>query len=118
MATFNLFKTIVVVLFCISLISPCSANNTTTQPRFSDIIIFGDSIVGAGNNNYINTLFKGNNPPYGENYHCHSATGRFSNGKIVPGFLASYLGIKDMVPSFLEPNLSNDELRTGVNVAI
>lgn len=43
--------------------------------------------------------------------------GRFSDGKLIPDLLASMLGIKEMVPPFLQPNLSNLELLTGVNFA-
>ena len=116
MATSNLFI-IVVVLVWMTLINTCSAIKSTTPPKFPAIIIFGDSTVDAGNNNYINTFFKANNPPYGENYPGHIPTGRFSDGKLVPDFLASFLWIKEAVPPFLEPNLSEDELRTGVNFA-
>ncbi|XWS38989.1 hypothetical protein CRYUN_Cryun18bG0011400 [Craigia yunnanensis] len=119
MATSNLFKIIVVVVVWMCLINSCSPmkQKHTKQPKFPAIIIFGDSTVDAGNNNYINTFFKANNPPYGENYPGHIPTGRFSDGKLVPDFLASFLGIKESVPPFLEPNLSDDELRTGISFA-
>ena len=116
MATSNLFI-IVVVLVWMTLINTCSAIKSTTPPKFPAIIVFGDSTVDTGNNNYICTLFKANMPPYGENYPGHIPTGRFSDGKLVPDFLASFLGIKEAVPPFLEPNLSDDELRTGVSFA-
>ncbi|XVF65867.1 hypothetical protein PTKIN_Ptkin09bG0285600 [Pterospermum kingtungense] len=119
MATSNLSKIVVLALVCMSSINSCSStnDNTTPPPKFPAILIFGDSTVDAGNNNYIRTFFKGNNAPYGENYPGHVPTGRFSDGKLVPDFLASSLGIKEAVPPFLDPNLSDDELRTGVNFA-
>ncbi|KAM7256086.1 hypothetical protein ACFE04_011827 [Oxalis oulophora] len=52
--------------------------------------------------------------PYGKDYVGHKATGRFSNGKLVPDFAAAVLGIKDSVPAFLDPNLSDEDIRTGV----
>ncbi|XVE80961.1 hypothetical protein DITRI_Ditri15bG0023700 [Diplodiscus trichospermus] len=111
-------KTVVVVLVCMTLINCCSATtNHKTQPKFPAIIIFGDSTVDPGNNNYINTTFKANIPPHGIDFPGQLASGRFSDGKLVPDFLASFLGIKDAVPPFLDPNLSDDELRTGVSFA-
>ncbi|XVE80962.1 hypothetical protein DITRI_Ditri15bG0023800 [Diplodiscus trichospermus] len=55
--------------------------------------------------------------PYGIDFPGHIPSGRFSDGKLVPDFLASSLGIKDAVPPFLDPNLSDDELLTGVSFA-
>lgn len=83
----------------------------------STILIFGDSTVDTGNNNYVMTLFKGNFYPYGKDFPGKIPTGRFSNGKLVPDFLASMLGIKQLVPPFLDPSLSHDELLTGVSFA-
>ncbi|KAK3015666.1 hypothetical protein RJ639_007503 [Escallonia herrerae] len=92
----------------------CSSESTT---KFPAILIFGDSTVDTGNNNYIPTIAKGNHRPYGLDFPGHIPTGRFSNGKLVPDFLVSVLGIKEAVPPFLQPNLSDDELRTGVSFA-
>ncbi|KAK9999088.1 hypothetical protein SO802_018691 [Lithocarpus litseifolius] len=81
-----------------------SINTTTskslTLPKFQAILFFGDSTVDTGNNNYIHTVLKANQ--------------RFSNGKLIPDPVANLLGIKDNVPPFLDPNITNDELRTGV----
>ncbi|GAA0146669.1 hydrolase [Lithospermum erythrorhizon] len=43
--------------------------------------------------------------------------GRFSDGKLEPDFLASILRIKENVPPFLHPNLSDEEIVTGVSFA-
>ncbi|KAK8596567.1 hypothetical protein V6N13_001183 [Hibiscus sabdariffa] len=94
--------------------SPTSA---ATGSNFTSILIFGDSTVDTGNNNFIGTVFKANHLPYGQDFPGHIPTGRFSNGKLIPDFVASVLGIKQTVPPFLDPNLSNDELRTGVSFA-
>ncbi|XP_027368457.1 uncharacterized protein LOC113874434 [Abrus precatorius] len=108
-------------LYLIMLIHTCivvfAIKNNVTLPKFSSILVFGDSQVDTGNNNYINTLVKANHLPYGKDFPGHIPTGRFSNGKLVPDFLASILNIKDTVPPFLEPNLSNKELLTGVTFA-
>ena len=73
--------------------------------------------MDTGNNNYLKTLIKGNHFPYGQDFPGHVATGRFSNGKLIPDFLASMLNIKETVPPFLDPNLSDNDLVTGVNFA-
>ncbi|KAM4095907.1 hypothetical protein ACJW30_08G066400 [Castanea mollissima] len=96
------------------------ATNTcqaSTLPKFPAILIFGDSSVDTGNNNYINTIFQSNHYPYGINFPGQVPTGRFSDGKIPSDLLANMLGIKESVPPFLNPNLSNDELRAGVYFA-
>ncbi|KAM3343589.1 hypothetical protein P3S68_025678 [Capsicum galapagoense] len=72
----------------------------------SAIFVFGDSSVDPGNNNYINTIAKCNFPPYGQDFVNHRSTGRFTNGHLVTDYLASYVGIKDFVPPYLDPSLS------------
>lgn len=90
------------------------ASNITKYPA---ILVFGDSTVDTGNNNFILTTFKSNHYPYGREFRNSIPTGRFSNGLLVPDLLASLFGIKDFVPPYLDPSLSNDELRTGVSFA-
>ncbi|KAJ4826611.1 hypothetical protein Tsubulata_038513 [Turnera subulata] len=80
----------------------------------TNILVFGDSTVDTGNNNYAKTLIKGNYHPYGHDFPNHTPTGRFSNGKLIPDFVASTLDIKDAVPPFLDPSLSDDDIKTGV----
>lgn len=46
------------------------------------VIVFGDSIVDAGNNNNLKTPAKCNFPPYGRDFMGGVSTGRFSNGKV------------------------------------
>ncbi|XP_055961519.1 GDSL esterase/lipase At1g06990-like [Mercurialis annua] len=88
-----------------------------TLPKFTAILVFGDSTVDSGNNNYIKTWVKGNFKPYGKDFPSHIPTGRFSNGKLIPDFIASSFGIKESVPPFLDPTLSDNEIVTGVNFA-
>ncbi|KAL2475277.1 GDSL esterase/lipase [Abeliophyllum distichum] len=78
------------------------------------ILVFGDSTVDSGNNNYIATPFKANFPPYGIDFPNHIPTGRFSDGRLVPDFLAHYTRVKDYVPPYLDPTLTVDDLATGV----
>ncbi|MCL7022869.1 hypothetical protein MKW94_004981 [Papaver nudicaule] len=86
-------------------------------PIFPAILIFGDSAVDTGNNNYIPTMVKSNHSPYGQDFPNGTATGRFSNGLLVPDLLASSFGIKEFVPPYFDPSLSDNELPTGVSFA-
>ncbi|XVF05821.1 hypothetical protein REPUB_Repub05bG0206100 [Reevesia pubescens] len=99
------------------IISICNLTRAATLPNYASILIFGDSTVDTGNNNLINTFFKANHLPYGQNFPAGIPTGRFSNGKLIPDFIASFLGIKQTVPPSLDPNLSDDDIRTGVSFA-
>ncbi|GAV58663.1 LOW QUALITY PROTEIN: Lipase_GDSL domain-containing protein, partial [Cephalotus follicularis] len=103
--------------FFITLVVLFNISNAINFPNFTNILFFGDSTLDTGNNNYIPTIAKCNFYPYGKDYPGHVPTGRFSNGKLVPDLVASFLGIKQSVPPFLDPNLSDDEIRTGVNFA-
>ncbi|CAK8562097.1 unnamed protein product [Lathyrus sativus] len=81
---------------------------------FPAVIAFGDSVLDTGNNNYIHTIVKSDFKPYGKDFTGGKATGRFSNGKIPSDFFAEYFGIKELVPPYLDPNLTTEELLTGV----
>ena len=56
------------------------------------LFIFGDSVVDAGNNNYINTTtdFQVNFSPYGESFFRYP-TGRPSNGRLIPDFIGKII---------------------------
>ncbi|XP_078162293.1 GDSL esterase/lipase EXL3-like [Carex rostrata] len=87
-------------------------------PQVPALIVFGDSITDPGNNNGLQFSWaKCNFPPYGRDFKDQRATGRFSNGKIPPDFLASQLGIKEYLPAYLDPELSDEDLLTGVSFA-
>ncbi|KAJ4891404.1 GDSL esterase/lipase [Raphanus sativus] len=110
-------KTITFTLFiATTLFASCNAAaNATTKPLFPAILIFGDSTVDTGNNNYpLNTFFRATHFPYGIDLPDHKANGRFSNGKLIPDILAAKFNIKQFVPPFLQPNLSDQEIVTGV----
>ncbi|VVA90250.1 unnamed protein product [Arabis nemorensis] len=112
-------ETIVAVLFLITLGASCNAaKNAATQPLAPAILIFGDSTVDTGNNNYHSkSNFKANHIPYGVDIPEKPANGRFSNGKLYCDIIASKLHIKELVPPFLQPNLSDAEIITGVSFA-
>ncbi|GLT82611.1 hypothetical protein SLE2022_009720 [Rubroshorea leprosula] len=82
------------------------------------IFVFGDSIVDPGNNNKLNnTIAKCNFPPYGRDFPGGKPTGRFSNGKLATDFAAELLGVKELLPAYLDPTLQLQDLLTGVSFA-
>ncbi|OAY63393.1 GDSL esterase/lipase EXL3 [Ananas comosus] len=90
---------------------------TTTMPTVPAVIVFGDSIVDPGNNNVIKTIIKCNFPPYGVDFADHKPTGRFCDGKIPTDFIASKLGVKELLPPYLGTYLNPQDLLTGVSFA-
>ncbi|XP_010266838.1 PREDICTED: GDSL esterase/lipase EXL3-like [Nelumbo nucifera] len=84
---------------------------------FPAVFVFGDSIVDTGNNNYLVSVAKSNFPPYGRDFPERKATGRFCNGRVPSDFLAENLGVKNLLPPYLDPNLQIEDLLTGVNFA-
>ncbi|CAH9054924.1 unnamed protein product [Cuscuta europaea] len=81
------------------------------------VIGFGDSLIDQGMNNYIPTIAKCNFPPYGDDLPGGNPTGRFSNGKTPMDIIAEELGVKELVPPYLDPNLPIEDLKTGVSFA-
>uniref|UniRef100_A0A7N0V3V5 GDSL esterase/lipase EXL3 n=1 Tax=Kalanchoe fedtschenkoi TaxID=63787 RepID=A0A7N0V3V5_KALFE len=81
------------------------------------VLIFGDSIVDAGNNNNLKSAIKANFLPYGRDFEGGVPTGRFCNGRVPSDMIASELGIKDTVPAYLDPDLKPEDLLTGVTFA-
>ncbi|KAL7599051.1 hypothetical protein Lser_V15G26670 [Lactuca serriola] len=79
------------------------------------LFIFGDSLFDPGNNNYINTTtdLQANFWPYGESY-FHPPSGRFSDGRIIPDFIAEFAGLP-LIPAYLDPH--NNEFLNGANFA-
>lgn len=53
------------------------------------LLFFGDSVIDPGNNNQLITFTKANFPPYGRDFAGKKATGRFSNGKIIPDIIGT-----------------------------
>ncbi|XP_048129813.1 GDSL esterase/lipase At5g42170-like isoform X4 [Rhodamnia argentea] len=98
----------------------CTPQAEVVVPKnatISAIFMFGDSIVDTGNNNHLVTLVKSNFPPYGRDFMGGKPTGRFSNGKVPADLFAEKLGIKELLPAFLDPNLQLQDLIGGVNFA-
>ncbi|XP_062205820.1 GDSL esterase/lipase At3g14820-like [Phragmites australis] len=96
---------------------PTAAGGGSGTPKVPALFAFGDSIVDTGNNNYFWTITRSNFRPYGRDFPGQEATGRFSDGKISMDFLASGLGLKEMLPPYLDKNLTLEDLKTGVSFA-
>lgn len=81
------------------------------------IIVFGDSSVDAGNNNFIPTTARCNFLPYGRDFKGGVATGRFSNGKIPTDFVSEGFRIKATIPAYLDTAYNISDFATGVTFA-
>ncbi|XWS16113.1 hypothetical protein CRYUN_Cryun34aG0057700 [Craigia yunnanensis] len=77
------------------------------------LFVFGDSLFDPGNNNYINTIAQANFPPYGETFFKYP-TGRFSDGRLIPDFIAKHANLP-LIPPYLQPG--NHQFTYGVNFA-
>ncbi|KAA8546292.1 hypothetical protein F0562_002969 [Nyssa sinensis] len=77
------------------------------------LFVFGDSLFDPGNNNYINTTARANFWPYGETFFKYP-TGRFSDGRLIPDFIAEYAKLP-LIPPYKQPG--NHHFINGVNFA-
>ncbi|KAK7306628.1 hypothetical protein VNO77_44579 [Canavalia gladiata] len=84
------------------------------EAKVPAIMVFGDSSVDAGNNNYIATVARSNFQPYGRDFVGGKATGRFSNGRIATDFISQAFGVKPYIPAYLDPNYNISHFATGV----
>ncbi|KAJ4717725.1 GDSL esterase/lipase [Melia azedarach] len=97
-----------------SLLIPSHGHRALPEKQAA-LFIFGDSLFDAGNNNHINTTidYQANFFPYGETFFKY-ATGRHSDGRLIPDFIAEYAKLP-LIPTFL-PSTSH-EFTFGVNFA-
>ncbi|XP_019095131.1 PREDICTED: GDSL esterase/lipase At1g28580-like [Camelina sativa] len=107
----------VLIVICLSTFVVTNVSSETQCREFKSIISFGDSNADTGNllglsdpNNLPHFAF----PPYGETF-FHHPTGRFSNGRVIIGFIAEFLGLP-LVPPFYGSQNANFE--KGVNFAV
>ncbi|XP_076914596.1 GDSL esterase/lipase 6-like [Bidens hawaiensis] len=71
---------------------------TSVDANVKLVFVFGDSQFDPGNNQYVkNCYLRANFTPYGSSF-FHHPTGRFTNGRTVPDFVAQFLGIKFQKP--------------------
>lgn len=80
---YNLFMFI--ALSMTNIVRPCLSSTFTS-------FVFGDSLVDAGNNDYIFTLSKADIPPYGIDFKPSGGqpTGRFTNGRTISDIVGKY----------------------------
>ncbi|XP_058069246.1 GDSL esterase/lipase At2g23540-like [Magnolia sinica] len=81
--------------------------------------IFGDSLVDAGNNNYLSTLSKANIRPNGVDFNASGGnpTGRYTNGRTIGDLVGEELGQPNYAIPFLSPNATGSAILNGVNYA-
>ncbi|KAK3011727.1 hypothetical protein RJ639_012290 [Escallonia herrerae] len=81
--------------------------------------IFGDSLVDAGNNNYLPTLSKANIKPNGIDFKPSGGdpTGRYTNGRTIGDIVGEELGQSHYAVPFLAPNSSGQAILYGINYA-
>ena len=92
-----------------------SASSRATAAKVSAFIVFGDSTVDTGNNNFIPTVARGNFPPYGRDMAGGAnPTGRFCNGRLPPDFISEALGLPPLVPAYLDPAYGIQDFARGV----
>uniref|UniRef100_A0A2N9E3J6 SGNH hydrolase-type esterase domain-containing protein n=1 Tax=Fagus sylvatica TaxID=28930 RepID=A0A2N9E3J6_FAGSY len=106
----TIFFTIFLIASLLSL--PIISVNAT--PNITALFAFGDSTVDSGNNNNIPTVFRGDHQPYGQDFPGHVSSGRLCNGKLVTDCIVDSLGLKEVLPAYLDPNLKDKDLLTGV----
>ncbi|CAL1380515.1 unnamed protein product [Linum trigynum] len=106
---------LVAVLIIINLSGSAFADDAANGASF----IFGDSLVDAGNNNFISTLSKANIRPNGIDFAASggSPTGRYTNGKTISDIVGEELGQTNYAQPFLAPNTTGKALLSGVNYA-
>lgn len=89
----------------------------TIQAKIPAVIVFGDSSVDAGNNNFIPTIARSNFEPYGRDFTGGRPTGRFSNGRIATDFISQALGLRSAVPAYLDTAYNISDFAVGVTFA-
>jgi hypothetical protein len=74
------------LLACVAVLitGTCLAGADAVPPA---AFVFGDSLVDAGNNNYLVTLSRANYPPNGIDFDGHQPTGRYTNGRTIVDIL-------------------------------
>ncbi|WJX87001.1 hypothetical protein P8452_69235 [Trifolium repens] len=79
------------------------------------LFVFGDSLFDVGNNNYINTTTdnQANYSPYGETF-FNFPSGRFSDGRVIPDFIAEYAKLPLIQPYLFS---GNQQYVNGINFA-
>lgn len=78
---------LLILLACLAVLAPARVAGAGAGMPAN--FIFGDSLVDAGNNNYIVSLSKANYPPNGIDFFGHQPTGRYTNGRTIIDILGA-----------------------------
>ncbi|KAI3973271.1 hypothetical protein MKW92_022613 [Papaver armeniacum] len=103
----SLYFHVLVVLQCFVVL--CLAKDLPAM------FIFGDSLVEAGNNNYIVSLSKANYAPNGIDF--GKPTGRYTNKRTIVDVIGQEFGYDYYIPPYLDPTTTGDVVLKGVNYA-
>ncbi|KAL9998564.1 putative triacylglycerol lipase [Helianthus debilis subsp. tardiflorus] len=106
-------KSSLAILLCLIL---AVFSNVVLEAEARAFFVFGDSLVDNGNNNYLATSARADQPPYGIDYPTHRPTGRFSNGFNIPDLISQAIGEESTLP-YLSPYLTGERLLVGANFA-
>ncbi|XP_057764180.1 GDSL esterase/lipase At1g33811-like [Salvia miltiorrhiza] len=87
-------------------------SGVASQPQVPCFFIFGDSLVDAGNNNYLSTATKVDYLPYGIDFPA-GPTGRYTNGRNVVYIITQMLGLDDFIPP--SANATDQDILRGLN---
>lgn len=85
-----------------------------SRAKVPAVIVFGDSSVDSGNNNFIPTIARSNFAPYGQDFPGGQPTGRFCNGRLPPDFISEAFGLKPTIPAYLDPMYNISDFAVGV----
>ncbi|CAN1824636.1 GDSL esterase/lipase EXL3, partial [Linum perenne] len=122
-ASFLVILIFILLSLCLTAVMARSPRKMTRTSRLSAnvsipaLLIFGDSIMDTGMNNNLATVVKCNFVPYGSDFQGGIPSGRFCDGKVPSDIIAEALGIKEIVPAYLDPALKPTDLPTGVSFA-
>ncbi|XP_076884629.1 GDSL esterase/lipase LTL1-like [Bidens hawaiensis] len=112
--------TLVIIFTFLITLGVGAENNPPPKPKVDTtrrlFLVFGDSLVDNGNNNFLATSARADSPPYGIDSPSHRPTGRFSNGLNLPDAIGELIGAGPVLP-FLDPALSGQNLLNGANFA-
>ncbi|XP_068342121.1 GDSL esterase/lipase At5g33370-like [Pyrus communis] len=104
--------TIFVSWVLLGLLAACAGR----QAEARAFLVFGDSLVDSGNNDYLATTARADSYPYGIDYPTRRPTGRFSNGLNIPDLISQHIGSEPTLP-YLSPQLTGQNLLVGANFA-
>ncbi|KAK6915296.1 GDSL lipase/esterase, partial [Dillenia turbinata] len=100
-----------VMLFLVGLVTLMA--HMAHQAEARAFFVFGDSLVDNGNNDYLATTARADQPPYGIDYPTHRPTGRFSNGLNIPDIISESIGMESTLP-YLSPQLQGERLLLNI----